>query len=138
MNVSNNVMTRTDLRRLEILLASEFTQAIGCKGYLTRFEQKLDDAKIVDSHEVLPNVVTMNSTFRLRELRTDEAHTYTLVYPEEACIAEGKLSVLTPLGSEILGHCADDEILCRVQDRDERRRIETVSFQPERVGAFNM
>ncbi|TWU45015.1 Regulator of nucleoside diphosphate kinase [Novipirellula aureliae] len=138
MSRSKTVITTEDLRRLKVLLASEFAQAIGRKEYLTRLEQKLCDAKVVCSTEVLPNVVTMNSTFRLRELRTDDVHTYTLVYPEEACIAEGKLSVLTPLGSEILGHCSDEEIVCRVLDREDRRRIEAVSFQPERMGAMNM
>ena len=60
-------------------------------------------ARVVPRSEIPPDVVTMNSTVRLRDLETGEEETYTLVYPDEADIEENKLSVLAPVGTALLG-----------------------------------
>ncbi|HCO24501.1 MAG TPA: transcription elongation factor GreAB, partial [Gimesia maris] len=59
------------------------------------------------------DIVTMNSTVRLRDLETDELETYTLVYPQDANIKEGKLSILTPIGTAILGYRIGDQLRSR-------------------------
>lgn len=55
---------------------------------------------------ISPEVVTMKSTVRLTDVQTDEEKEYQLVYPIEADIGRGKLSVLSVLssvGTAILG-----------------------------------
>lgn len=138
MNFETTVITTVDYERLKVLLANEFTRALSRLDLLNRLEDKLNEPKIVSSLEIAPHVITMNSTFRLRDLKTGDAQTYTLVYPNEANIAEGKLSILTPLGIEALGRGANEEVVCRVQDYEDVRLVESVSFQPERKGAFNL
>ena len=65
---------------------------------------ELDRARIVDSSEVPPDVVTMNSRV---EFYFDGDKTgrrvVTLVYPGEQDIAEGRISVHTPVGIALLG-----------------------------------
>ena len=61
------IITNSDRRRLEHLLASEFTEAILPKSYLTDLRTELQRAKIVDSEEVPSDVITMDSTVRLRD-----------------------------------------------------------------------
>ena len=77
----------------------------------------------------------MNSTVRLLDPRTKEVDTYTLVYPEDANIAEGKLSVLAPIGTAILGYRVGDVVRWQVPSGMTRVRIEELVFQPERDGA---
>ncbi|QEF97762.1 Regulator of nucleoside diphosphate kinase [Stieleria maiorica] len=132
-------VTRTDKTRLEDLLRRELTLGLGGdRPHLDRLQQRLTQATVVDSHEMLPDVITMNSTVKVRDLDPSEAETLTLVYPEETCVSEGKLSILSLLGSELLGMRVGEIVTLEVWGRELRKRVERVTFQPERVGAFNL
>jgi regulator of nucleoside diphosphate kinase len=48
-------------------------------------------------------VVCMNSEVEFRDDTTARVQTLRLVYPEVADIAEGKISVLTPVGTALIG-----------------------------------
>ncbi|MEO8270866.1 MAG: GreA/GreB family elongation factor [Aureliella sp.] len=132
-------ITRTDFQRLQILLDSHFVEAIGNgRAHLKELKSRLERATVVDPREMLPDIVTMNSTFNLFDLDRSEADTFTLVYPEEACIAEGKLSILSPLGAEIFGRRVGESLTLNILRNATHKRIEKISFQPERVGAFDL
>ncbi len=132
-------VSRIDLQRILTLLGSHFVEAIGNdRTHLKELKLKLERATVVDSREMLPNIVTMNSTFRLSDLDRNESDTFTLVYPDETCIAEGKLSILSPLGAESLGLRAGENLSLNVLNRETRKRVEKISYQPERVGAFDL
>lgn len=132
-------VTRTDLQRLKSLLESHRVPAVGNdRVHLTHLKCELDNAAVVESDEMSAELITMNSTFKLLDLDRHQTDTFTLVYPDDACIAEGKLSILSPLGSELLGRRAGDEVTISLLQRDTRKRVEAISFQPERVGAFNL
>lgn len=63
---------------------------------------ELDRARIVDDGRIADDVVRMGSSVTFKP--TDgEARTVTLVYPGEADISLGKVSVLTPIGTALLG-----------------------------------
>lgn len=129
-------ITSSDHQRLEKLLTSDFTEAIESKSYLTDLEAELQRAKIVDSAAIPPDVVTMNSTVRLRDLETGELETFTLVYPHDAKIADGKLSILAPIGTAILGYRVGDLIRWRVPSGWRRLEVDKVLYQPERDGVL--
>ncbi|TWT86598.1 Regulator of nucleoside diphosphate kinase [Pseudobythopirellula maris] len=128
------IITAEDYERLESLLASEFAAAFSDKPYLQVLRGELHAAKIVSPREVPSDVVTMNSTVRLRQTRSKEVETYTLVYPEDADIAKCKLSVLAPIGTAILGYRVGDRVEWNVPSGVIRFHIEALSFQPERDG----
>jgi regulator of nucleoside diphosphate kinase len=129
-------ITSSDHQRLEKLLASEYTEAIESKSYLTDLETELMRAKIVDAANVPHDVVTMGSTVRLRDVDTDEVEVYTLVYPHEAKIADSKLSILAPIGTAILGYRVGDVVTWRVPSGPRRLQVEEVLYQPERESAL--
>ena len=132
-------ITRIDLQRLQILLDSKFAETNGHeRAHLKELENRLERATVVDSREMPPDIVTMNSTFKLFDLVHNEADTFTLVYPDEASVAEGKLSVLSPLGAEIFGRRVGESLTLHILKNETRKRIEKMSFQPERSGAFDM
>ena len=135
----NIAVSRTDLQRLQSLLESHFVEVIGNgRAHLKELKRKLELATVVDSSEMLPDIVTMNSTFNLFDLDRNESETFTLVYPDEACIAEGKLSILSPLGAEIFGRRVGASVTLYLLNRETRKRVEKISFQPERSGAFDL
>ena len=63
---------------------------------------KLDRGHVVVDGSVLENVARMGSTVRYRT-DTGDARTITLVFPGDADISAGKVSVLTPIGTALLG-----------------------------------
>lgn len=132
------IITQSDYEHLKELLSSEFAQAIGPAEYLQGLEAELTQAEVVDSERVPKNVVTMNSTVKLRDLDTKELETYTLVFPEQADIANDRLSVLAPVGTAILGQRVGDALRWRVPSGWRRFKIERVIYQPEREGVFHV
>ena len=133
------VVTRTDLTRIQELLQSQFAASVGeGRPHLTELNEMLERAELVEPQSMLPDIVTMNSTIKLLDVKQAESETYTLVYPEEACIAEGKLSILSPLGSQLLGRHVGEEVAFNVSDRKIYKRVEKIWFQPERAGAYNL
>ena len=133
-NRRNIIISTDDHERLGNLLFSGFATAFSDKPYIQSLRGELNIAKVVNPEEIPPDVVTMNSTVRLRQLRCKEIETYTLVYPEDANIAEGKLSVLAPIGTAILGYRVGDRVEWEVPSGQIRFKIEGLVFQPERDG----
>lgn len=104
--------------------------------YPTALAGELRRARVVPRSQLPPDVVTMNSTVRLRDLETGEEETYTLVYPADADIGANKLSVLAPVGTALLGYRTGDVVEWPVPAGVSRFRIEEVVSQPRRARAL--
>ncbi len=128
------VVTEADYNRLSALLDSEFAKVISPVEYLDDLRAELQRARIVRPDKTPRNVVTMNSTVTLRDLDTGERETYTLVYPDQADIANNRLSILAPVGTAILGQRRGDELRWRVPSGVRRLRVQRITSQPEREG----
>tara|TARA_R110002072_G_scaffold284006_1_gene447797 strand:- start:16351 stop:16767 length:417 start_codon:yes stop_codon:yes gene_type:complete len=126
------IITTEDRDRLNELFVSSFAEAFLDKPYLSDLQKELATARNVDSSEVPADVVTMNSTVRLKDMESRNMDTFTLVYPDEANIAEGRLSILAPLGTAILGYRVGDSIRWKIPSGEGRWRVEEIVFQPER------
>jgi regulator of nucleoside diphosphate kinase len=83
---------------------------------------ELDRAKVVADPALPPDVVRMGSRVRYRTGR-DERHV-TLSYPAEADISARRISVLTPVGTALIGMRSGQSITFRT--RDGRPQILTV------------
>jgi regulator of nucleoside diphosphate kinase len=75
---------------------------------------ELDRASIVLDAEVPPDIVRMGSRVRFRTGR-DERHV-TLSYPADADIASRRISILTPVGTALIGLRAGQTITFRTRD----------------------
>src|ERR671916_2618763 len=104
-------ITEIDRQRLEKLIeiASQRDDAVN-RDYLRKLEHELDMAETVAPAEVPADVITMRSKVRLRDLNSGEEMVYTLAFPSEANFDEGKISVLAPVGTAMLGYRVGDSI----------------------------
>ncbi len=131
-------ITKFDLERLKkiVTIANEFTY----KGpvYIQNLKKELVRAKVVESKNIPGNTVTMNSTVRLKDLDRKEDMVYTLVFPEDADPDEEKISIMSPVGTAILGYSVGDIVEWPVPAGICRIRIEEIIYQPERSGNFNL
>jgi regulator of nucleoside diphosphate kinase len=80
----------------------------------------------------------MNSKVVLRDLSTSEKMTYVLVFPKDANIAAGAISVLAPVGTAILGYAKGDVVEWSVPSGVRRIRIDDVLYQPEAARDYHL
>jgi regulator of nucleoside diphosphate kinase len=130
------IISHVDRERLAALIESARMDARVREDYLTALEAELSRARVVPAGEVPPDVVTMNSVIRLRDLDSDETEEYELVYPADADMAHNRISILAPIGTAILGYRLGDVIEWPVPAGLRRLRVAKVLYQPERAGAL--
>jgi len=73
-----------------------------------------------------------------QNLDTDELAEYTLVFPGSADIRRGRLSVLAPIGTALLGCQEFDTIEWKVPVGVKRFRIDRILYQPEAAEAYHL
>ncbi|MGE3149467.1 MAG: nucleoside diphosphate kinase regulator [Pseudorhodoplanes sp.] len=81
---------------------------------------ELDRARVVDGEQLPANVVGMNSEVTYRDEATGQVRTVRLVYPIEADIGEGRISVVTPIGAALIGVAEGQSIGWRTRSGDRR------------------
>jgi regulator of nucleoside diphosphate kinase len=91
-------------------------------------------AVIVDVHDVPPDVVTMNSEVVYEDCATGARRAVHVVYPKDADASHGRVSVLAPIGSALLGLRIGQSIDWRVPSGVRRIRVVEVRYQPEAAG----
>jgi regulator of nucleoside diphosphate kinase len=99
--------------------------------FIDELVREIDRARVIDPARVPGDTVTMQSTVRIRDAGRAAPEVYTLVYPDEASPHRGKLSVLTPVGTGLLGSRVGDVVRVASADGVRRIRVEEVLYQPE-------
>ncbi|MBU8922878.1 MAG: nucleoside diphosphate kinase regulator [Bacteroidales bacterium] len=131
-------ITGFDKERLEeiIAVAEEFGEQ--SRKDLEDLAGELARGKVVLSEDIPPDVVTMNSKVVLRDTDTSEVMTYSLVFPKDADVDAGAISILAPIGTAILGYAEGDIIEWPVPSGMRRISIEKIIYQPESAGDFHL
>lgn len=132
------VVTDTDRCRLGSLLTSDDRRGLASRKVLDVLERELETADYVKPEFIPDDVVTMNSTVRLISVASGAEMVCTVVYPEDVELVEGGISVLSSLGSRLIGCEAGDLIECEDEKESGAWQIAEIVFQPERVGAFHL
>jgi regulator of nucleoside diphosphate kinase len=96
---------------------------------------ELDRAELVEPAAIPRDVVTMHSCVKFIDHDTGEVRTVTLVYPGEEDSRQGRISVVTPVGSALLGLRTGSTMPWRTLDgRTKRLSVLEVRHQPEAHG----
>ena len=82
---------------------------------------ELDRAQLCEPGELPDQTVVMNSRIEFIDEGTDARRTVELVYPRDADIAVGRVSIMTPIGAGLIGMTAGSSI--RWPDRDGHDRL---------------
>ena len=127
-------VTDTDMDRLRRLAQALRYSLFRDQRQLELLEQTLDGAEVTSSERIPASVIRMNSRVRVLDFDTEKRGLYTLVFPENADISKGLISVLAPLGIAFLGHKQGDVIEAKVPGGIRRLRVERVLSGPEITG----
>ncbi len=93
---------------------------------LDLLDQLLQNADVRPLSRTPKTVVRMDSSVLARDCDTREEKRYTLVYPEDADLSRGLISVLAPVGIALLGHRKGDLVEASVPGGIRRLRVEEV------------
>lgn len=97
---------------------SEYDAAKEAQGHLedkiNRLKLAIAEAKIVDTSRLSADVVQILSKVEMTNLATKAKMTYTIVSENEANLAEGKISIKTPIAQGLLNKKVGDVVEIKV------------------------
>jgi regulator of nucleoside diphosphate kinase len=112
------VLSADDYERLSVL-------AHAARKHMPDLADELADevgrARVLAKGEQPQRVVCMNSEVEFRDDTTGKIQRVTLVYPEHADISHRKISVLTPVGTALIGLEEDSSITWKTPNGDVRQ-----------------
>ena len=98
-----------------------------CEGRITEIERKLAESEVIDISRI-PHTgrVVFGATVKLYNLKTEEEVKYQIVGEDEANVAAGKISVISPIARAVMGKHEGDEVVVRAPAGEIEYEIESV------------
>jgi len=97
----------------------------------------IDAADQVPPQQIAGDIVTMDSRLRVSDADGGHERSLTLCYPADADVAQGRISVLSPLGTALLGLRVGERARWRGADgKPGELRLLAIEFQPEASGDY--
>lgn len=131
--VKNNtlIISAQDYERLVALIEQNNTPAAAM------LDDELARAKIVPESQLPGDVVAMNSYVTFIDCDSEEELTVSLVYPANANVEEMKISILSPVGSALIGLQVGGEIDWPLPNGKKRHLQVTAVIQPIKIPTKN-
>lgn len=134
MNQPRIFITTKDAEKLRKLIRKAYHSDYRGSDYLKKLAGEIEKASVVDPDQIPSDVITLNSTARLVDQQTGEEMLYTLVFPEEADVSRGKISILAPIGTAMLGYKLGDTFEWDTPGGTRIIRVKEILYQPEASG----
>ncbi len=119
-----------------LLLQTRFVRNQVEAAILSDLESRIRTAKLLDPSAVPPDLVTMNSQIVLRDVDSGCQTIFTLAFPSCANARKGMISILTLLGSILLGVRIGEVLTCLVSGAVRTVVVEAILHQPEAAGDY--
>ena len=123
------------IRLNKLIGASRTEKNIELKNINT-LAREIGRAEKVDSKKIAPEFVTMNSVVQVINESTKKPMTIKIVYPKDADFKKRHVSVLSPMGSALLGYKVGDMVQFEAPKEMVTIRIQQVYYQPEANGEY--
>jgi regulator of nucleoside diphosphate kinase len=129
-NSSPAIITAADYRELTSAIVA--ARKLAVREPETRIlQEKLAYAVISVRTGLPPDVITMYSRAELVDVETNERLNLMLVFPIDANLEQGRVSVFDALGAAMLGRRVGDQLRWAVPYGFRRLEVNAVHFQPE-------
>jgi regulator of nucleoside diphosphate kinase len=136
MDTKEIFVTDYDKKRLLFLIKSNTDRSRD--AYIKELEKEVTRATVVTAQEIPANVVTMNSKITFEFLDSHETMICQLVFPEDADFDKGRISILAPIGTALLGYRVGDRIAWKVPSGTTEVKIKKILYQPEAAGDYHL
>jgi regulator of nucleoside diphosphate kinase len=138
MNQGKIVITAFDKKRLEQMISSHLHAHNPDVEYLMDLSEELNRAEIVLPEDIPRDVVTMNSRVTICDADTKEVETYSLVFPAGANISQNKISILSPVGTALIGCRVGYLVEWKVPAGLRKLEVKKIEYQPEAAGDYHL
>jgi len=134
-----NVMDTASRAKPSIILSSEDYERLSALANAARkrmpvlaeeLADEIERAQVLAKGEHPQHIVCMNSKVEFCDDTTGKVQMVTLVYPDQADISQGKVSVLTPVGTALIGLRTGDSITWDAPN-GQGRRLTVLSVRRE-------
>lgn len=98
-------------------------------GRIRFLQRVLQYAKVIDKSLLADDVAGLFRTVVVTNMSNQMQRTYTIVNPHEANLAEGKISIKSPIGSALVGKKAGETIEVQVPSGTLHLRIDQVGIE---------
>jgi len=126
-------LTHSDHERLNALLQAARRDKLEDPIHLNSLAQELEAATIVPAEEVPEDVVTLHTRMKLEFPDSCRTISCQIVLPTELNMSAGRVSVLAPLGTALIGRRVGDDVEYVVRGLPRNVRIAGILYQPEAV-----
>jgi regulator of nucleoside diphosphate kinase len=123
------ILTAEDFERLSTLASAATSRMPDLAAELA---DELERAHVVAKDHPLEDVVCMESEVEFRDETTGKVQHVRLVYPEHADISIGNISVLTPVGTALIGLRAG-QLIAWQTPRGELRKLTVLAVRRGRA-----
>jgi len=77
---------------------------------IAQLERALVEVRIIDEKDIDDSKVSILTTIKVKNIKTNKEYTYKMVSEIEADFKTGKLSVTSPIGNGLLGHKKGEKV----------------------------
>jgi regulator of nucleoside diphosphate kinase len=137
MNRAEPMITDVDRRRLGTLVSSDEGRAWGTLETVAELEAMLEDACPVNAEATPDDLVTMNTTVAIEDVRSGKRRRVTLVYPQDADDVPHAACVVEPAGLSLIG-CQVGDVVQFPDASGRDFRIAEILYQPEKAGSHHL
>ena len=135
--MTNGEVMTTEPKKPAIILSAEDYERLSTLAHAARkrmpdladeLAEEIGRARVLAKGEHPQHIVCMNSEVEFRDDTTSKVQKVVLVYPEEADISQRKISVLTPVGTALIG-LGDRDSITWITPNGELRQLTVLSVQ---------
>ncbi len=135
-NNSTLYLTEQDAQRLNLLVRQLERTDLRDQVFIKSLKNEILRAKVLPATSIPGDVVTMNSRVQLTDMANGQRLVFEIVYPGDSDFEIGKISILSPIGTALLGYRVEDTVLWEVPGGTRTLKIDKVLYQPEAAGDF--
>lgn len=127
------LITEQDYERLALLIMHSNGPNV------STLEEELARAEVVNQKDIPNDVVTMNSIVTFVSKDTGKESEIKLVYPKDADVTKGYVSVLAPVGIALIGLRVGQSIDWPMPNGQPRQlQVTGIKYQPEAQGDWEL
>ena len=93
------------------------------EGKISQLENTLRNASVIDENDISSDEVSVGCKVKVYDFEFDEEVTYYIVGSTEADPMNFKISNESPVGSALIGHKVDDEVIAQVPNGTSKFKI---------------
>lgn len=128
------ILTSTDFKKLSKIIQVYRESSRLREDHLKNLADELKNAAVIDDPDILSDVVSINSTVVFRNLETGKSEMVTVVFPSDTDQEGTRISILSPLGTALIGEQEGNLTSCHAPEGKIPLRVDKIIARQTVIG----